>query len=318
MFAVLIRLELATPAGDLVESNTYNKFFTMHGVMMIFFFLIPSIPAVLGNFLIPLMIGAKDLAFPRINLLSWYIYMVGGCFILYVLLPGGVDTGWTFYTPFSTSYSNGYVIAAGLGIFITGFSSILTGLNFIVTIHRMRAPGLTWFRLPLFVWAHYATSVIQILGTPVIAVTLFLLVLERGLHIGFFDPAYGGDPVLFQHMFWFYSHPAVYIMILPSMGVVTEVISTFSSQEALRLYLHRVFERGDRGLRVPRLGTSPVRQQPVGLCGHGLLGPELHRGDSVGDQSLQLDLDHVQRFGPADDADALRARLHRDCSPSAA
>ncbi len=231
LFATLIRLELATPAGDLVESNTYNKFFTMHGIVMVFLFLIPSIPAVLGNFLIPLMIGAKDVAFPRLNLLSWYIYMVGGLFIVTVLLMGGVDTGWTFYTPFSTSYSNGYVVAAGMGIFIAGFSSILTGLNFIVTIHRMRAPGLTWFRLPLFVWAHYATSMIQVLGTPVVAVTLLLLVLERAFHIGFFDPAYGGDPVLFQHMFWFYSHPAVYIMILPSMGVVTEIITTFSSKK---------------------------------------------------------------------------------------
>ncbi len=231
MYAALIRLELATPAGDLVESNVYNKFFTMHGVIMVFFFLIPSIPAVLGNFFLPMMIGAKDLAFPKINLLSWYIYMVGGVFTLYVLLSGGVDTGWTFYTPFSTSYSNGYVIAAGLGIFINGFSAILTGLNFIVTVHRMRAPGMTWFRMPLFVWAHYATSMIQILGTPVIAVTLFLLVLERGLHIGFFDPAYGGDPVLYQHLFWFYSHPAVYIMILPSMGVVTEIITTFCSKK---------------------------------------------------------------------------------------
>jgi cytochrome c oxidase subunit 1 len=231
VFAGLIRMELATPAGDLFESNTYNKVFTMHGILMVFFFLIPSIPATLGNFLIPMMIGAKDLAFPRINLLSWYIYMLGGVFTLYVLLTGGVDTGWTFYTPFSSSYSNGYVVAAGLGIFINGFSAILTGLNFIVTVHRMRAPGLTWFRLPLFVWALYATSAIMILGTPVIAVTLFLLVLERGLHIGFFDPAYGGDPVLFQHLFWFYSHPAVYIMILPSMGVISEVISTFSSKK---------------------------------------------------------------------------------------
>ena len=203
----------------------------MHGVIMVFLFLVPSIPAIFGNFLIPLMIGAKDVAFPRVNLLSWYIYMIGGMFIITVLFLGGVDTGWTFYTPFSSSYSNGYVIASGLGVFIAGFSSILTGLNFIVTIHRMRAPGLTWFRLPLFVWAHYATSMIQVLGTPVIAVTMFLLVLERGFHIGFFDPAYGGDPVLFQHMFWFYSHPAVYIMILPSMGVVTEIITTFSSKK---------------------------------------------------------------------------------------
>jgi len=231
MFAVLIRLELATPAGDLLDSNTYNKVFTMHGVVMIFFFLIPSIPATLGNFLIPLMIGAKDLAFPRINLLSWYVYMLAGVFGIFVLVTGGVDTGWTFYTPFSSSYSNGYVVMTAMAAFIMGFSSILTGLNFLVTVHRMRAPGLTWFRLPLFVCAHYATSAVMILGTPVIAVTLFLLMLERGLHIGFFDPAYGGDPVLFQHLFWFYSHPAVYIMILPSMGVISEVVSTFCSKK---------------------------------------------------------------------------------------
>jgi cytochrome c oxidase subunit 1 len=228
LFAAMIRLELATPAGDLLESDTYNKMFTMHGVIMVFFFLVPSIPATLGNFLIPPMIGAKDLAFPKINLLSWYIYVVGGIFTIYVMVTGGLDTGWTFYTPFSTSYSNTKVMAAAVGIFIAGFSSILTGLNFIVTIHRMRAPGLSWFRLPLFVWAHYATSMIQILGTPVIAVTIVLLAMERGLHIGIFDPALGGDPVLFQHLFWFYSHPAVYIMIVPSMGVISEVISTFS------------------------------------------------------------------------------------------
>jgi len=231
IFAALIRLELATPAGDLMDSNTYNKVFTMHGVIMVFFFLIPSIPAILGNFLVPLMIGAKDLAFPRINLLSWYIYMLAGVFGVIVLVTGGVDTGWTFYTPFSSSYSNGYVVMTAMAAFIMGFSSILTGLNFIVTVHRMRAPGLTWFRLPLFVWAHYATAAVMILGTPVIAVTLFLLMLERGLHIGFFDPAYGGDPVLFQHLFWFYSHPAVYIMILPSMGVISEVVSTFCSKK---------------------------------------------------------------------------------------
>jgi cytochrome c oxidase subunit 1 len=228
LFAVLIRLELATPAGDMVQPDTYNRLFTMHGVMMIFFFLIPSIPAVLGNFLIPLMIGAKDLAFPKLNLASWYIYMLGGSFALWAMVNGGVDTGWTFYTPFSTTFSNTYVIATALGIFILGFSSILTGLNFIVTIHRMRAPGLTWFRLPLFVWAQYATSLIQILGTPVLAVTILLVAAERLLHIGIFDPALGGDPVLFQHLFWFYSHPAVYIMVLPSMGVVSELVTAFA------------------------------------------------------------------------------------------
>jgi cytochrome c oxidase subunit 1 len=227
-FAVLIRLELITPAGDLVSSETYNKLFTMHGVVMIFFFLIPSIPAVLGNFLIPLMIGARDLAFPKLNLLSWYCYIVGAAFTLWALIHGGLDTGWTFYTPYSTVASNTQVAAAAIGIFITGFSSILTGLNFIVTIHTMRAPGLTWFRLPLFVWSHYATALIQVLGTPVLAVTLFLVALERVLHFGFFDPARGGDPVLFQHLFWFYSHPAVYIMILPGMGVISELIPCFS------------------------------------------------------------------------------------------
>src|SRR5678815_432262 len=227
-FAVLIRLELLTPGGDLVQAETYNKLFTMHGVIMVFFFLIPSIPAVLGNFLVPLMIGAKDLAFPRINLLSWYLFIIGGTLMLHCILTGGTDTGWTFYTPFSTAFSNTKVIEAGLAIFVSGFSSILTGLNFVVTIHRMRAPGMTWSRLPLFVWSHYATSIIQILGTPVIAITLVLVVLERTLNLGIFDPTRGGDPVLFQHLFWFYSHPAVYIMILPSMGVVSEVMACFT------------------------------------------------------------------------------------------
>ena len=227
-FAVLIRLELLTPQGDMVQAETYNKLFTMHGIIMIIFFLIPAIPAVLGNFLVPLMVGAKDLAFPRINLLSWYIYILGGIISLTSIVVGGVDTGWTFYTPYSSTYSNSYVIPAGLGIFVAGFSSILTGLNFIVTIHKMRAPGLTWFRLPLFIWAHYATALIQMLATPVLAITIVLLALERGFHIGIFDPALGGDPVLFQHLFWFYSHPAVYIMILPGMGIISELISCFS------------------------------------------------------------------------------------------
>jgi cytochrome c oxidase subunit 1 len=228
LYAMAIRIELLTPQGDFMQSSTYNKTFTQHGIIMVFFFLIPSIPATLGNFLIPLMIGAKDLAFPRINLLSWYIYMLGGVITIYALLAGGVDTGWTFYVPYSTTFSNTYVIATGVGIFINGFSSILTGLNFIVTIHTMRAPGMTWYRMPLFVWSHYATSLIMILGTPVVAITILLVALERLAHIGIFDPAAGGDPVLFQHLFWFYSHPAVYIMVLPAMGVVSELIANFS------------------------------------------------------------------------------------------
>jgi cytochrome c oxidase subunit 1 len=226
--AVVMRLHLIDPQGSLVEPDTYNKLFTMHGIIMIFFFLVPAIPAVLGNFLVPMMIGARDLAFPRLNLLSWYVYVAGAALTLIAMLSGGVDTGWTFYTPYSTTYSNSQVLLVGIGVFITGFSSILTGLNFVVTIHKMRAPGLTWFRLPLFLWAMYATSIVVLLGTPVLAITLVLLALERVLHVGIFDPRLGGDPLLFQHLFWFYSHPAVYIMVLPGMGVVSELIACFS------------------------------------------------------------------------------------------
>ena len=230
-FAMMMRIELLTPEGDVLTSDTYNKFFTLHGVVMIFFFLIPAIPAVLGNFILPIMLGAKDLAFPKLNLLSWYVYMVAAVVGLFVIITGGVDTGWTFYTPFSTQYSNTHVFGTTLGAFIVGFSSILTGLNFIVTIHRMRAPGLTWFRLPLFVWAMYATSLVQLLATPVLAITLVMLMIERLVHVGIFDPALGGDPLLYQHMFWFYSHPAVYIMILPAMGVASEVVAAFTRKK---------------------------------------------------------------------------------------
>ena len=231
MFAAGIRLELLTPQGDLWTADTYNKLFTLHGVIMIFFFLIPSIPATMGNFLLPIMIGTKDLAFPRINLISWYIYVIGAIVTLAAVFSGGLDTGWTFYTPYSSVASQTAVSTAALGVFITGFSSILTGLNFIVTVHRMRAPGMTWFRLPLFVWAQYATSLVMILGTPVVAITVLLVFAERTLHLGFFDPNRGGDPVLFQHLFWFYSHPAVYIMILPGMGVMSELVSAVSRKQ---------------------------------------------------------------------------------------
>ncbi|HSS26533.1 MAG TPA: cbb3-type cytochrome c oxidase subunit I, partial [Usitatibacter sp.] len=226
--ATLIRMELATPAGDLVGADTYNKLFTLHGVVMVWFFLIPSIPSTLGNFLVPLMIGAREVAFPRLNILSWWIYVLGALFVVATLVLGGVDTGWTFYTPYSTMFSNSYVVMAAAGVFVVGFSSILTGLNFIVTIHRMRAPGMTWFRMPLFVWAQYATSLILVLATPVLAMTLTLMAVERVWHVGIFDPALGGDPLLFQHLFWFYSHPAVYIMVLPAMGVASEIIACFA------------------------------------------------------------------------------------------
>ncbi len=231
IFAAGIRTELMTPEGDLFTADMYNKVFTLHGVVMIFFFLIPSIPATLGNFLVPIMCGAKDLAFPRINLLSWYLYVAGASLTIGAVALGGVDTGWTFYTPYSSMASNTNVTLAALGVFIAGFSSILTGFNFIVTIHRMRAPGLTWFRMPLFLWAHYATSLVMILGTPVVAITILLVGAERALGFAIFDPRVGGDPVLFQHLFWFYSHPAVYIMILPAMGVISELVAAVSRKQ---------------------------------------------------------------------------------------
>ncbi len=226
-----VRLSLIVPNGQIFTSDTYNKLFTIHGVVMVWFFLIPSIPATFGNFLIPIMIGAKDLAFPRLNLLSWYIFVGGSLFTLADLIVGGVDTGWTFYAPFSTTFSNTYVIPALLGVIVVGFSSILTGLNFIVTIHTMRAPGMTWFRMPIFVWTHYAVSMIFLLATPVITIALILLVMERAFQIGIFDPALGGDPVLFEHLFWFYSHPAVYIMVLPGMGVISEIVPAFAQKK---------------------------------------------------------------------------------------
>ena len=228
LFAGLIRFELTSPAGVVLESDTYNKVFTTHGVIMIFWFLLAAIPAVLGNFMLPLMIGARDLAFPRLNLFSWYLFNAGGLCAVIAVLTGGLDTGWSFYTPYSSLYSNTQVTLAIVGAFLAGFSSITTAVNFIVTVHKMRAPGMTWFRLPLFIWALYATSVIILLGTPVVAITLILLLMERAFHLPIFSPELGGDPVLFQHMFWFYSHPAVYIMILPGFGVISELIANFS------------------------------------------------------------------------------------------
>ncbi|MCC6686159.1 MAG: cbb3-type cytochrome c oxidase subunit I [Fimbriimonadaceae bacterium] len=226
--AMMVRLELTSPRGTLMSNETYNKAFSAHGVVMVFFFLVVAIPAIFGNFLIPMQIGARDLAFPRLNLLSWYFYMAGGIMFLIAMMSGGVDAGWTFYTPMSSIYSNGQITLALVGAFVVGFSSIFTGVNFIATIHKMRAPGMTWWRLPLFVWGHYATSLIVILGTPVVAITLLLVVFERVAKIGIFSPELGGDPVLFQHMFWFYSHPAVYIMVLPGMAVISEIMACFS------------------------------------------------------------------------------------------
>lgn len=227
-FMALIRLHLMSPAGAFLSADTYNRSFTAHGIIMVFFFLVPVVPAVLGNFCLPLMIGAKDLAFPRLNLLSWYLYMLGAAWTLFAILAGGVDTGWTFYTPYSSRSSSYNVVPVMFGVVIAGFSSMLTGINFIATVHRLRAPGMTWFRLPMFVWTLYATSFIFLLGVPVLAMALILVVVERLMKVGIYDPQLGGDPLLFQHLFWFYSHPAVYTMILPGMGIVSEVIPCFA------------------------------------------------------------------------------------------
>ncbi|RMD60803.1 MAG: cytochrome c oxidase subunit I [Planctomycetota bacterium] len=239
VFALLVRFELLTPEtqttladgtthlqGKVFPGTWYNRFFTLHGAIMVFLFIIPSIPAALGNFMLPLMIGAKDVAFPRLNLFSYYVYVFGSIMAIAAVLLGGVDTGWTFYTPYSTTTEGSLnVMLTTLAVFILGFSSIFTGMNFIVTVHKLRAPGMGWFDMPLFVWAIYATSIIQVLATPVLGVTVLLLTLERAFKIGIFDPALGGDPVLYQHFFWFYSHPAVYIMILPGMGIMSELVS---------------------------------------------------------------------------------------------
>jgi cytochrome c oxidase subunit 1 len=230
IFALLVRLELMSAGPTLMSGATYNKIFTLHGALMVFLFIIPAVPGAVGNFVLPMMLGAKDVAFPKLNLASFYIYVIGALFSVFSIVNGSVDTGWTFYTPYSVQDPNAAtaVISITLGVFILGFSSILTGVNFLATVHKLRAPGLTWNRLPLFVWGMYATAVIQILATPVLAITLLLLVFERVFGLGVFDPRLGGDPVLFQHFFWFYSHPAVYIMIVPGMAIVSELIATFS------------------------------------------------------------------------------------------
>src|SRR4051812_28434170 len=225
VFALLLRIKLLQPGPFFVDALSYNRLFTLHGVVMIFLFLIPAIPSAFGNFILPLMIGARDVAFPRLNLGSYYLYLIGAAVAVWGMLHGGADTGWTFYTPYSSTTPT-QVLPILLGAFILGFSSILTGLNFIVTVHTLRAPGMTWMKMPLFVWAIYATSIIQVLATPVIGLTSVLVAMERLFGFGFFDPSRGGDPVLFQHMFWFYSHPAVYIMVLPTMGVISELVTS--------------------------------------------------------------------------------------------
>ncbi len=318
LFAGLMRLELLRPHGVLVSSDTYNKLFTMHGVIMVFFFLLPSIPATLGNFFLPIMIGARGLALPRINLLSWYLLILGGGFTVFAMVAGGVDTGWTFYAPYSTAYSNTYVIPAVLGICAAASSSLLTGLNFIVTVHRLRAPGMTWLRMPLFVWANYITGAVQVLATPVIVGALVLLICERAFHLGIFDPARGGDPVLFQRLFWFYAHPAVYIMVLPAMGVVSELVSTFSRKPVFG-YRFMVF----LSAAIAVLGFLVWGQHL--FVGGQLLNASLVFSmlsylvaDPIRDHGVQLDRDAIQRLHIPSRRPCCMRLDSSACSPSAA
>ena len=259
MFALMVRMELFFPThtneageivGQLFANNIYNRMFTLHGVVMVFLFIIPAIPAAFGNFLLPLMLGAKDVAFPRLNLMSWYIYLLGAAIAVTALIGGGIDTGWTFYTPYSITGTamHKQVFLMTMGAFVLGFSSIFTGLNFVVTVHKLRAPGMGWFDMPLFVWAMYATSIIQVLATPVLGITVLLLAIEQAFHVGIFDPALGGDPVLFMHFFWFYSHPAVYIMILPGMGIMSELVAVHAHK--------RIF--GYKAIAFSSLGIAAV------------------------------------------------------------
>ena len=309
--AALVRLNLIVPEGLLGSAEAYNRLFTMHGVIMVWFFLVPAVPVTLGNFLIPLMLGARDLAFPRLNLFSWYLFIAGGAVTLWALFVGGLDTGWTLYTPLSTAYSKSHVVLAAVGIFISGFSSIATGLNFIVTIHRLRAPGLSWYRMPVFLWSLYSLSVLLVLATPVLAITLLLLTAERLFHIGVFDPAIGGDPLLFQHLFWFYSHPAVYMMILPGFGVVSEIIPTFSRKSIFgyKFIVWASVSIADH--QFLRLGPSHVRGGHLGVFRGALFDFELSGRGTVGHQGVQLAGYHAQGLHPLRCAHAVRVGIHR-------
>ncbi len=286
--AGLIRLELLTPQSDLMAADTYNKVFSMHGLIMVFLFLVPSVPATIGNFVIPIMVGAKDLALPKINLLSWYLYIIAGGMMLYTMATGGVDTGWTFTTPLSTHYLNTNVVSAGLAVFVAGFSSIFTGLNFIVTIHKMRCPGMTWFRLPLFIWSNYAASILMMLGTPVLAITLVLVVLERTVHIGVFDPANGRRPAALP--------ASVLVLLAPrrlhhdSARHGRDLRGHLDLQPQARLRLHSgcVFIGGNRGLRLLRLGPSHVHHGHLELRGAGVFAADDAGCGALGHQDLQL------------------------------
>lgn len=306
-FALGIRLHLAKfGAEPLLDPDTYNKFMTFHGAIMVFMVIIPGIPAFLGNFVLPIQLGAKDVAFPRLNLASYYIFIAGAAIAASSMVFNQVDTGWTFYTPYSTAKTSNGVILLVLGAFTMGFSSILTGLNFIVTTHKLRAPGMTMDRIPLMIWALYSTSIIQILATPILAITLLLIGAEKTLGVGIFDPDLGGDPVLFQHFFWFYSHPAVYIMILPAMGVISELITAFSKNN-FWLPCDCLLIGCDCCSLLPSLGTPYVCVWPIHTCWDCFLHHHYVCWGSHCHQTLQLDFHNVSRNSHIRSAHALRS-----------
>ncbi len=308
VFALLIRIEHLTPHHTIMRAETYNRLFTLHGVVMVWLFMIPVIPSGLGNFLLPLMLGARDVAFPRLNLLSFYIYLAGAALTLGAMLWGGADTGWTFYTPYSAT-SPSAVTPVVLGVFVLGISSIMGGINFIVTVHALRARGLGWFAMPLFAWSIYATSIIQVLATPVLGLSLALVALDHAGGWGIFDPARGGDPLLYQHLFWFYSHPAVYIMILPAMGVISEVVCTFS-RKAPSSYKAIAFS--SLGIALVGFLTWGHHLFVAGQSAYaaGAFGVALRaRGDLLGDQGLRLARHHAPRLHQLRHAAGLRLHL---------
>ena len=308
VFALVLRTEHLSPGPTIVDAYTYNRLFTMHGIVMVWLFMIPSIPTAFGNFLLPIMIGAKDVAFPRLNLLSYYIYLVGSIWVLAALWAGGCDTGWTFYSPYS-DHSPSAVVPTVFGIFILGWSTIITGVNFIVTTHTMRAKGVGWFRMPLFVWAMYGVSIIQMLATPVLAISLLVVGIDHWFDWGLFDPARGGDPVLYQHLFWFYSHPAVYIMILPAMGVISEVVRTFSHKNPAS---YKAIAYSTLGIAFVGFATWGHHMFVAGISRlrrGGLRRALDARGHLQRHQGVHLGAHDAARLGRRDDADALLLRL---------
>jgi cytochrome c oxidase subunit I len=283
LLAMLMRAELAAPGRQFVDANTFNGLFSVHASLLIFLFVIPVF-AGLANFVLPLMIGAPDMAFPRLNALSyWMLPLAGTMMLLSFAAPGGsFASGWTAYAPLSTSAPIGQEFFT-IGVQFAGASSIATALNFLVTIITMRAPGMSFFRMPLLVWANFSTSLLVVIATPFIAASQFFVLLDRGLGFNFFVPAQGGDVLMYQHVFWFYSHPAVYIMMLPGFGIISEVLAVKARKPifgyrmmafsllaivvlGFTVWAHHMFVSGMQPwIRVPMMVTTAIIAIPTGI-----------------------------------------------------